>query len=312
MNVRGWLYQSKYQKALDYYNCGMYLKAVEEFSNILEDLRRCDRDAREALFYLAECYMAMGDEKLNAGDLRGAVKDYEEGLLLEAGFADLHYRTGRGYCLLGDLDRAATEFKKALLVNPGYVDARFALAETYVGLGDLDLAVSEFHALKDHCGWADEGQYMEAIAFLEKGEAKKGVAILAKIFQNVPNCSKTLYLKGIACYQGNDYTGAIRWFKELLEGHPGFADVHNLLGVAFCGKKSYEEGKISFLKAIAINPNYVDPRLNLAFLYEKLTQHAEALREFKEVLRVDPENVIAVEGLRSLEEKEQLVEASLP
>lgn len=311
MNVRGWLYQSKYQRAIDYYNCGMYLRAVEEFSRILDKMKRRHRDDREVLFYLAECYMAMGDERLTAGDLRGAINYYQEGLSLEVGFADLHYRTGRGYFLLGDLDRAAEAFRKALCVNPGYVDARFALAETYVKKGDLDLAILEFRALKDRCGASDVGHYTEAIAFLEQGDAKKGVAILGKIFQNVSSRSKTLYLKGISCYQDNDYAGAIRWFQELLEEYPEFPDVHNLLGVAWCGQKSYEAGEECFLKAIAINQKYVDPRLNLAFLYEKQDLHAKAIRQFKEVLQVDPQNVLAVEGLRRLEDKEQLEEASV-
>ena len=305
MKVGGWFSQKGYKKALDYYNCGMYPQAVAEFSGILEDLRRRNQDCREVLFYLAECYMTMGNEKLEAHDLKGAITNYEKGLSLKVGFADLHYRAGRSYLLLGDLDKAAAGFKSALLINPGYIDARFALAETYVERGDVDLAVSEFHALKDRCRPVDERQYAEAIASLENGQQKKGVAILAKIFQNVANRSKALYLKGIACYQASDYAGAIRWFQELLEEHPQFADVHNLLGVAWCSQESYEEGAESFLKAIAVNPNYVDPRLNLAFLYEKMDRKVEAICAFRDVLRVDPPNVIAVEGLRRLESKEE-------
>ncbi len=49
-----------------------------------------------------------------------------------------------------------------------------------------------------------------------------------------------------------------------------------------------------------LNPAYMDPRLNLAFLYEKMDKREKAAEVLEGVLTVDPWDVIAKEGLRKL------------
>jgi tetratricopeptide (TPR) repeat protein len=309
MIFRRWRQHSRYKKAIDYFNCGMYVLAAEELRTMVEALKPGTDVRREMLFYLAECYMAMGDEKSQDGDLRGAVEDYEKAVMLGVDFADLHYRTGRAYFFLAEMDNAEASLKKALSLNPSFVNARLALAEVYHQEGKYERELRELRFLEDRARCADKLEYEKAMDLIEKGQIKKGVAIFAKIFQNGFDGAKAMYEKGIACYQSGDYGGAVEAFKELLKQHPDFCDVYNLLGVACCCEKLFAEAEASFKKAIELNRVYVDPRLNLAFLYEKLNHHSKATEVFQGVLEIDPGNVIARDGLKNLQVAEDRIDA---
>jgi tetratricopeptide (TPR) repeat protein len=296
------LFQSRLKKALDLLNCGMFVPAAERLSGILRALREGGEEAQQKaiVFYLAECYMAMGDERLEEGDAAGALADYMKAADLGVSFADLFSRMGEASLQCGDLRRARDGFLKALTLNPRYRDARLALAGTYSRQGLYASAVREYSAMREAGERCDTEGYADAMDHARRGEFKAAARILRGLFAEKPDRAKALYREGVRCYQRKRYADAIRLFQELLVGHPGFPDVLNFLGVAYCGEKAYAEAEAAFKRAIEINPDYMDPRLNLAFLYKKLYVEEEAVAVFREILVRDPGNVIAAEGLDKL------------
>ncbi len=298
-----WLVKSRLKKALDMLNCGMYLQAESELRGILLTLtvqKKGDQKRMPVLFYLAECYMAMGDEKLTNRDLRGALNDFEKGAALGVNFPDIYFRIGRVCREISELDRAEEALNKALSLNPRYVKARLLMSEVYGLKERFDLAVKEYRILGEQGVSCDKDLYQKGIQYTGKGDMQKGYEILKTCFQERPDPVHALYLKGLRCYQNKDYAGAVLELKKVLKDQPGYPDICNLLGVAYCGQKSYAEAEDAFQRAIKLNSRYIEPRLNLAFLYEILQKVEEAEGVLQEVLSMDPGNVIAIEGLEGL------------
>lgn len=294
----GMLLKSRMKKALDLLNCGMYSKAEAEFKEILGTLEEQDKDESERapiLFYLAECYIAMGDEKLEDQNDQAALNDFEKAVELGVKFPDLYFRIGQVHLNLGESDRAEDSLLKAINLNPRYVNAHLLLADVQAQQGKLDLAVKEYEILHEQAVLCDEMLFEKGRRFVDDGDIQKGYEILRESFQERSDPVKALYTKGMRCYQNKDYSGAIQEFKKVLTDHPDYPDVYNLIGVACCGEQSYGEAESAFQKAITLNADYVEPRLNLAFLYEKMGQKEKAVGVFQDILEVDPRNVIALE-----------------
>ncbi len=305
-----WLFHGRLKKALDLFNCGMFTPAAAHLNDIL-DARRpcCDEDHRSSIvFYLAECYMALGDERLEGGDFPGALAEFTKAADLGVSFADLFFRMGQASLHCGDLERARGHFVKALTVNPGYRRARLALADTYSRQNLYESAVREYATLQGVGERCEPEAIMEAMNHAHRRDFKTAAHMLREIFADKPDRAKALYREGARSYQEKRYADAIRCFQELLMEHPGFPDVLNFLGVAYCGEKAYEEAEAAFKRAIEMNPDYTEPRLNLAFLYEKLYLKDQAISMFQGVLTRDPGNVIALEGLDQLTSVKEIVQ----
>jgi tetratricopeptide (TPR) repeat protein len=301
MIFSGWMLQGRLKKALDQLNCAMYEPASKELKALLKSLPKEQKEHRDVLFYFAECLMAMGDEKVRAGDPSGALRDFEEAAALQVEYPDLFYRIGRICVVLGKYGRAEGNFRQAIAMNSRYLDARLALAELYGRTGRYEAAIKECNSIHEQVRVCDEEKYAEAMRLVDEGAPERGLALLQRTFQEQPDRTKALLQQGKRLFQEHDYQGAIRSFHELLEAHPEFPDVYNLLGVAYCGDKSYREAEESFQRAMELHPAFLDPRLNLAFLYIQMAQNKKAIKAFKEVLSIDPDNVIAIEGLKRLQ-----------
>jgi len=302
MIFSGLVVKSRLRKALDLLNCGMYPQAATELEGILHTLRDPGQEDKRKpiLFYLAECYMAMGDEKFDQREFQSALENFDSAEALGVNFPDIYFWIGQACSGLGDFRRAEEALKKAITLNPRYVKARLSLADLYGQQEKFEPAIQEYQLLYEQGTLCDGDLFQSGMRTADKGELKKGCALMKDSFQDKPDPVKAIYLKGMKCYKEKDYSGAIRQLEKVLNEHPDYPDIHNFLGVACCGDNSYDKAKEAFLKAIELNNQYVEARLNLAFLYERLKEKEKAEHELREVLSIDPGNVIALEGLENL------------
>jgi tetratricopeptide (TPR) repeat protein len=62
-----------------------------------------------------------------AGNLQGAIEQFQKAVDLEPGFASAHFSLGMALAQLGQKDRAETEFRQALILAPDLAVAHFEL-----------------------------------------------------------------------------------------------------------------------------------------------------------------------------------------
>ena len=91
---------------------------------------------------------------------------------------------------------------------------------------------------------------------------------------------KALLDQGRERYKTRDFPAAEKLLEAVLVSTPGFADVHNMLGLIFHEQGKFGKALESFLEAIKINPAYTEARLNLAVSYNDLGMYDEARAVF--------------------------------
>jgi len=87
---------------------------------------------------------------------------------------------------------------------------------------------------------------------------------------------------GRGFYQNAEFSKAEPYLTKVADEEPGFADVHNMLGVIYHDRGQFEKAQRCFEAAVRLNPKYTEAALNLAVTYNDQGKYGEA----KEVYRV--------------------------
>jgi tetratricopeptide (TPR) repeat protein len=99
-----------------------------------------------------------------------------------------------------------------------------------------------------------------------------------------------------SAYDAGQYPEAERVLLQLVERAPTYANVFNMLGFIASQRNALEEAATLFRRALGLNPNYSEARLNLALTlaemgsYEQAAQEAASVqaRESAEGHRISP------------------------
>jgi tetratricopeptide (TPR) repeat protein len=87
--------------------------------------------------------------------------------------------------------------------------------------------------------------------------------------------------QGRQAFERRDYAGALVLFRQILEQHPGFADIRHYTGLclAFLGRPDKAIAELD--EALAHNPAYVEAHINRALLLQDLGRYDEARESFE-------------------------------
>lgn len=102
-------------------------------------------------------------------------------------------------------------------------------------------------------------------------------------------------------FKADRQTEAMECYRQAIKADPGYANAYNNLGHAHDtvgGDKVAAEA--SFRSAIACNPSYLQPRLNLAGILEKTGREVEALACLQKARELQPGNVEIIGRILSL------------
>ncbi len=98
-----------------------------------------------------------------------------------------------------------------------------------------------------------------------------------------------------------DYNTAINMLNAIDDGNDYELSV--LLGLALFKKNKYHSAKLHFKKAIEINPWKAEPYAYLGEIYRIINLEKSAEYYFKEALKLDPKNKLAIKGMLSIKPK---------
>jgi tetratricopeptide (TPR) repeat protein len=98
-------------------------------------------------------------------------------------------------------------------------------------------------------------------------------------------------------YLAAEYEKAATHLAQVLEHHDGFADVHNMLGVALQQLGRTKEARTNFERAVELNPAYTEAALNLAVCYNELGRYDDAKAVYERAAAGRESRANAVENL---------------
>jgi tetratricopeptide (TPR) repeat protein len=111
---------------------------------------------------------------------------------------------------------------------------------------------------------------------------------------------ETLIVEGRQLLQDGKMPAAIARFRIATQECPGLALAWNDLGVSLYASKQHERAKHAFVKALALNPDYVDAALNYAILARKLNRAMDAAPVLREAFKHNPGDKDLLTAIRKL------------
>ena len=170
----------------------------------------------------------------------------------------------------GDFAGAADLVRKVLAGNPNSFIAYNLLGVCLAQAGDIEGARSSFQ---------------KALALNPQ---------LASVHVNLGKLLIKMHEEAAAIQQ---FKAAIAIDPEILIRDPASYSAFNIFGLCLMNDGKYEEARRAFEHAIHINPRYVPARVNMGNALVALRRDADALKEFLEVIALQPNDLLALKNL---------------
>jgi tetratricopeptide (TPR) repeat protein len=286
-------------KAIDYLSSGDYAKACNQFEIYIskKDHFSANDEKQELIrMYMSEAYIEYAKLLRNNGKFLEAYELLQKVISLEPEYSDVYYMAAELNEKLGRLDQSRDNVRRALSINPNYFSARIFLAKLVYLLDKKSVKCVE--ELKKSLSCAP-GFYVEKVKILARdiknGSEEKNILLqFDDILRERPSSAQVSKQIALENIQQGDYNYAITELKKALSVTPDFADLRNMLGIAFANKGLKDDAILEFKTALKINPEYLKAHLNLALTYYEKSSFEESLRHLEKVIQIDPENELAL------------------
>jgi tetratricopeptide (TPR) repeat protein len=198
------------------------------------------------------------------------------------------------------LDEAAEESRVALRLDPKQKELHFSLGQILAAQSRLSEARSELEeALRSDP--SDGDYHSEYAVVLERlGLKDQAGAEHATAVRLAPKSGRNHYEYAMFLFRDGMLDQAIPQFEAALKYNPNHPEAHYHLGRALYVKGDYEGAKRHYEETARLDPK--SPVHNgLGAVYFRLGQTSQAIAQFKEALRLNPDDSEATENLRFAE-----------
>jgi TolA-binding protein len=218
------------------------------------------------------------------------------------------------YLKRGDAQKAILTFQDVIAKTPNKiikVSALTQIGDAYQDIGQFNDALNAYDAILQNypdTPYTDYAQYRQGVALLKLEKVNSAILSFQSLQKNFPQSkylAETGYYLGIAHFNKGDWRVAkecmAKFIHELPADHELQPDAHYIFALCCQNLKEYDEAMKTFKKIERVYPQNIDlvqkVRLGVAKnLYEKGAV-AEALKDFKLILYKYPRTSIALEAL---------------
>lgn len=130
----------------------------------------------------------------------------------------------------------------------------------------------------------------------KKGAEAQTAYVPAKTTTDIPE-AQSFFDQASRALASKEYDSAIRNYRAALNSDPSFLDALDQMALAFRQSGQADSAAHYFRLSAATNPNGLLAHQELATLYMNQKDYRNALREYQETLRLDPQNAEGYVGL---------------
>jgi tetratricopeptide (TPR) repeat protein len=283
--------QGSFEAFVDLARDGQHFQALEKLARALNDqplhaqVRGAAVEALGRISRMAE----------SAGDLGSAARALEEALRIAPRYADVHYQLARLEIQARQFAGARKSLGAALRINPTYVAARVELALLDAREGLLGEAIEALRKLDLGRAPHEPRLFHRGIQSLEHADWQEAETLLRQALHlDEPGLSERLDEVHARMNRG-DRAGAARLIRDSLREHPGYVDLHCLLGIAELEEGHFDDAIATLAHALELHPDYHLARVHLARALEVSGDLVQAEEQVALVLESDPQNPQALE-----------------
>jgi tetratricopeptide (TPR) repeat protein len=236
--------------------------------------------------YLA--YDNRGIARSEAGDVDGAIADFNQALRFKPDYPNANNNLGRALAARGQLPEAIAHYRTALRANPEMLEVHNNLANALSDAGRIDEAIQHYEYVlqrqPDHLN-ALNG-YAAALAM--KGNLAQAQRELERVLQLDPRNLGALGNLGNVYAMLGKHDEAVALYRRALEKNPNDAMIRYNLGNALTGQGRLDAAVEQYRKAIALSPVNPDAHATLGSTLARLGRRDEAVRELEIALQQRP------------------------
>ena len=234
------------------------------------------------------------------GDLEGAAQDYARAAEVSPEWPDIRYHLGQVLEKLERYDLAIDEYRKGIASHETFLDAHVALSFALLRAGRDEEAGEAFSQAMDLKVRKMREPYDKGVQRLREGMVSEAEEFFHEAFLSDPVRFEEHYHAALEALKGEQYERALEELDAAVSLCPRYADLHNFRGVALCEMGRNDDGIAAFRRAAALNPDYLVPRINLAFAQIRTGQFKDAETQLEAVLEQDPSQPAAMLKLEEL------------
>lgn len=243
--------------------CAIFPKAQSTSPVIVDPLIERNRQWRE--------HTEVGRTALQQGNLQDALIAYQAAIKIRPNSSETQYRIAEIYFQIEEYEKARDAFVAFLVLEPNHIMALNYIGYIYEKLNDfenaaqyyertLNISENNLYAL-NHLG----------LAYKQLNRLDDAESVLRKALTLDPGCER-----------------------------PGNENLHNYLSLIHLDRGEVGEAIAELRESIRLFPRDIWARQQLASLYEDHQRYFEAQLQYQQLLKVDPENLLAATRLQAL------------
>jgi tetratricopeptide (TPR) repeat protein len=228
--------------------------------------------------------------KKAAGDLDGAIADYDRAVQLDPKDAAIYNNRGLAKVEKGDLDAAIVDFNRAIQLNPKDAVACSNRGNAKRDKGDMDGAIADYNrAIRLDPKYA-YAYYDRGLARKQKSDLDGAIADYNRVIELDPKFAKAYCDRGVAKRRKGDLDGAISDYDRTVELDPKYAIAYLNRGNAKDDKGDVEEAIADYTRGIELNPKDSKACYYRADLHAKKKEYHSAVEDALRAIELDPKN----------------------
>lgn len=213
-----------------------------------------------------------------------------------------HYMMGIFYDRQDKLDEAVQEYKQVINLDADNVDARLRLAASYIRKSEFDKATSELIFVKNLDPDNLEAGLLLALLYASQDKSDKALIeyeqVLKKASLKDPKNIEILKGLGAVYYERKNFEAAIKTYSLIPQIDKKDYETFFVLGLLYEEIGKRREAIRNFKEALKINPSHPEALNSLGYIYaEDGNNLNEAEKLIKKALLQDPNNAAYIDSL---------------
>ena len=250
--------------------------------------------ARELDPERSEVWVNLGISYANLGRDSLALAAFDSSLALgRKATRTAYYNRAQLLFALGRPERATADLETAVRLYPQWMstDAWLSIGRWLEPLGRVEPAVELMSRGVEQAAFNADCWRMLGNLQIMAARPEEALLSLETAAEMKPDDPKTIVLTGVANQRAGRAHEAVAAYRRALKLiKTDRAQLLNNLGRALVETGSWDEAEGAFKAALKENPDYLEARMNLGFLYMKMDQSQEAAEQLRLVLDLCGEN----------------------
>ena len=214
--------------------------------------------------------------------------------------ARAHWKYGFALHKANRLEEAAEHYRVALRLDPKQMEPHFGLGQILTAQSQLSDARAELEqALRSQPlngeYHSEYGRVLEQLDLKDQAAAEHATAV-----RLAPKSGRNHYEYAMFLFRGSKLDEAIPEFEAALKYNPNHPEAHYHLGRVLYVKGDYEGAKRHYEETARLDPK-APVHDGLGAVYFRLGETSKAIAQFKEAVRLNPDDAEAAENLRFAE-----------